>query len=524
MRSVERRTVLGGLVGVAASCALPRGLRAEDLPAPLADVQKQYYNFMRGLLLSPNAGEPLLVLNNTITPFDADPNTPYFNQHLFRMYADQTFSSSASSFITPGAMNQSGRFSSLYRDVISIAASQVDQNHPEIAQVVTDLQSRRSAAQRAFNAKDQEFTEQWQQIAASRGLQEGTREYALNYLKWLEDVRYVDQMADYSTEIDRLNSQITAVRRSKYTTSEIALLDNLDALSSSFDIARPRYAQTELDQAASGERLTDIMLADPKRTPAALFDRSPLILPIADLRSFLTNEGSRTFDSSRESRQISSGSESWFASGGASFFGWQVGAGGSGSSSYRRDVENSVSLNISFKNIQEIYIDRGQWFDPGVLQDPAVLALVRNLRQLESLKYAAVSLFVGRGLTMSLELKDSASAADWATQAIRGRGGASFFGFSFGASGGRDRTSQNFTSSATGAKITFADGDAVIRVLGARVEPLVQPPRQFSLQSLGLRQGLTEAPGRVEALTQELLSGRITYMDFQKRRIAIQGR
>lgn len=132
MLHIDRRAVTKGMLAVAVS-TLASNARAYDLPTALADVQKQYYNFLTGLVSSPNIKDPLLVLNNTITPLDVDLQTPYFNQQLFRLYADQTYSSPTSSFIAPGAMNQSGRFSSLYRDAISIAASQVDQNHPEIA-------------------------------------------------------------------------------------------------------------------------------------------------------------------------------------------------------------------------------------------------------------------------------------------------------------------------------------------------------------------------------------------------------
>lgn len=380
---------------------------------------------------------------------------------------------------------------------------------------MTDLQSRRSDAQRSLNEKNKQFDDQWAAVAKDRGLQPGTREYSLNYLKWLEDVRYADQMADYSTELDRLNAQITAVRRSKYTTSEISLINNLDSLSGSFDIARPRYAQTELDLISAGQRLTDLTLADPRQTPAALFDRSPLILPMADFKAFVTGTGGRSFDSSAESKQISSGSQNWYGSGGAGFFGWNIGGGSSGSSSYRRDVESSKALKISFKNVSEIYIDRGQWFNPGVLQDQKIFELVKNLSQLQYLKFAAVSLFIGRGLNMSLELKDSASNTDWSTQSINAQGGASLFGFSFGGGGGSSRTSQNFTSNANGLTVTFADGDTVIRVLGARVEPFLRLP--------------TAAPALAEFMEfqspiDDLTTGRISYIDFQKKRIAAQAR
>ncbi|MBF9234438.1 hypothetical protein [Microvirga alba] len=494
---------------------LTKGASAEDLPAALADLHAQYYNFLKALISSPNIQNPLIVLNNTITPFDADVQTPYFNQELFRLYSDQTYSSPYTSFIKPGAMNHSGRFSTLYKDAISIAASQVDQNHPEIAQVVTDLQGRRDDAQRAFSAKDNQFNDQWAAVAKDRGLQAGTREYALNYLKWLEDVRYADQMADYSTALDRLNAQIAAVRRSKYTPSELALLDNLDALQSSFDIARPRYAQTEIDMAASGERLTDLRLADPHQTPGALFDRSPLILPMADFRLFLTNQGGHDFDSRTESKQIGSGSSSWNASGGASFFGWSLGGGGSGSSSSRNEMRSLKGMKISFKNISEIYIDRGQWFNPGVLQDDKVFKLVENLKQLQYLKYVAVSLFVGRGLNLNLELQNSAANSDWSTQSINARGGASLFGFSFGGGGGSSRTSQNFTSNANGTTVTFEDGDQVIRVLGARVEPFLHVPET--------PQALADL-GKLRSSVDDLKAGKITYIDFQKQRLRAQVR
>ncbi|MCK1316807.1 hypothetical protein [Bradyrhizobium sp. 23] len=517
MPQLNRREFVLTSAAAAAVSGLPWShAHADELPAALADFQQKYYNFLGSLVSSPNIKDPLLVMNNTITPLDADPKTPYYNQELFRLYADQTFSSPTTSLIAPGAMNQSGRFSTIYRDTVGIAASQVDQDHPEIAQVVTDLQGRLTDAQKAFQEKDKQFNEQWADLSRSRGLQPGTREYTLNYLKWLEDVRYNDQMATYSTAIDRLNSQIRTVRRSKYTASQVALLDNVDALDSSFDIARPRYAQTELDQLEAGQRLTDLTLADPHQTPAALFDRSPLILPIADLKKFLTGTGGRSFDSTTQSAAISSGSSSWSGSGGASFFGWSVGGGGSGSSSYRKDVESSKALKLSFKNVDEIYIDRGQWFNPGVLQDKSTFELVKTLTQLQYLKYVAVSLFIARGTTLSLELKNNASSSDWSTQSFSGHGGGSFFGFSFGGGGGSSRTSSNFTSDANGTTITFADGEDVIRVLGARVEPFLQIPASNALAA-------SDIPDLSGAVA-DMKAGKITYLEYQKRRAAIPSR
>jgi hypothetical protein len=510
-----RREFTHALGAIATATTINKGWAA-DLPAVLADVQAQYYNFLTTLVSSPNVKDPQLVLNNTIVPLDADVNTPYFNQELFRLYADQTYSNPFQNFITPGAMNQSGRFSTLYRDSISIAASQVDQNHPEISQTVADLQSRRSDAQKAFNAKSKEFDDQWAQIAKDRNLTAGTREYTLNYLKWLEDVRYADQMADYSTEIDRLDAQIGALRRSKYTVSESSLLDNLDALDKSMNLARPRYAQTEIDDTASGQKLTDTTLADPHQTPAALFDSSPLILPIADLKAFILNPGGRAFDTLTTSHQISTGSSSWYGSGGGSFLGWGIGGGGSGASSYSTDVSSMKSVQLGFKNIAEIYIDRGQWFNPGVLQDPNIYKLVKTLPQLAYLKYVAVSLFIGRGLTMTLHLGHNASNSDWSTQSINAQGGCSFLGCSFGASGGSSRTSSNFTSNADGATVTFSDGDNVIRVLGARVEPFLAAVRPTAVLNAADSATSNE---KLTADVNDLMSGKLSYIEFQKAKI-----
>ena len=429
------------------------------------------------------------------------------------MYADQTYSSPTQELKAPLSMNQSGRFSFIYAGAIAIAAAQVDQNHPEIATVVTDLQGRLDEAQKALNSKNSDFDTQWKTIWNQRGLVPGSQEYTLSYLKWLEDVRYADQMNVYSSSIDRLDAQIGALRRSKYTVQEAALLDNLDALSPSFNLARPRYAQNEIDAAADGHRLTDTTLADPHQTPAALYDSSPLILPIADLRAFLTNSGSRGFDTLTTSRSVSAGSQSWYGSGGASFGGWSVGGSGSGASSYNNDISSLKSVHISFDNVDEIFIDRGQWFNPGVLQDPATNKLVSGLSQLQYLKYVAVSLFVGRGLNMTLNLGHNASNSDWSTSTINAHGGASFLGCSFGGGGGSTHTSSNFTSNADGANITFKDGATVIRVLGARVEPFLINQRAAT-GSIDVQ----KSPA-FQAALQKFEAGSQTYISLQREKI-----
>src|SRR5256885_726324 len=122
-------------------------------------------------------------------------------------------------------------------------------------------------------------------------------------------------------------------------------------LSRSYNVARPWTPNAERSFKNNGTPLTELILADPRKLPAALFDSSPLVFPVGDLIAFLSGSGVRAFDTKTQSYQLDASSSSWTASGGGSFLGWSIGGSSSGSSSMSRSISTLSSLSIRFENI-----------------------------------------------------------------------------------------------------------------------------------------------------------------------------
>lgn len=519
---LSRRNFISSVsaASVAAGLGMARSTHANALPPQLATAKAQLYNFIK-LLAEGNGlgGSQRIVLNSTIIPFDLSAETPYFNEQMFRQYADRTFHGGTEALRESSPASQAERFSSQYRSILNLAAAQIDQHHPEIANSLAELDRQLTVASEQFNAKVLALEELWDRIAESRKLKPGTPDFELQRITWMAQVRYGDQIQRYSENIDALGLKIDAARRKVYTPAEMAVLENLSVLSRAYNINRPWNAQTERSWKASGMPLNDILLSDFTRLPPALFDSAPLVMPIGDLTAFLAGKGKRTFDTMTASSTMDSGTDSWSASGGGSFMGWSLGGGGSGSSSFSKSMSKLNSIKIGFENIAEYLVDRSAWFNPAVLQDPATRKLVNNRRELNNLEYISVGLIICRGLSLELKFSEKVNSADWSQSSISAGGGASFCGFSFHASGGRSSTRTSIKSDEAGTTVTFTDDGNVVRVLGVRVEPF--------LAGKGVSErveSLTVNNAGLKAKFDALKTGKENYIDFQKAKVDTMNR
>ncbi len=495
---------------------------AVDAPSALADAEAKFYNFLVEIANGQGVtSSQRLVINSTIVPFDIAEDTPFYNEELFRQNSDRTFGGAIGSIQGSTAVFQAARFSSQYRAVLSVAAARIDQNHPEIRNSLEELFSQLSTATTKLVNKNNEIENAWIQVATARKLDPQSKDpkavsdYYAQRVTFYAQARYADQVQTFSDDIDRINAQIQATRAKVYSPSEQAVLENVSNLSSAYNIYRPWNAQTERGYKDAGTPLTPLMLANPLVLPPSLFDSSPLVMPVGNLVAFLSASGVRAFDTSKYSSRLETGTDTWVASGSVGLFGISLGGGGSGSSSFSRSVSKLSTYDVSFKNVAEYFIDRSAWFNPGVLQDPAVLKLVGARPELNNLQYVSVSLIVARGLTLRLHFSEAVKASDWSQQSFNAQGGASFFGFSFGASGGSTKTRSTITVDTNGTTVTFQDDDKLARVLGARVEPFVTPPK---IPPQGIND-LVKGDAALDQAFKEFSKGQRSYLDLQKQRL-----
>ena len=148
---------------------------AADVPPALADAQARFYSFLVDIANGQGVtSAQRLVINSTIIPFDIVSDTPFYNEELFRQDADRTSSGAVGSIEGSTVVSQAPRFRSQYRAVLTIAAAQIDQNHPEIRHSINELHNQLSAAITRLVNKNNEIENAWVQVAAARHLTDPT--------------------------------------------------------------------------------------------------------------------------------------------------------------------------------------------------------------------------------------------------------------------------------------------------------------------------------------------------------------
>jgi hypothetical protein len=471
-------------------------------------------------------------MNSTIVPFDIAMDTPYYNEELYRLYADHTFRNSINGLIgNKNANFQPQRFSNQYKSLIRQAGSKIEQNHPEIEKQIRPLIVSADKARKELNKKISGFEDQWRMVATARGLDLTSKdptainEIYLQHVTWLNAMRYREAIGIYTDQIDSLNAQIDTIRRSVYSLSEQAILSNLNNLTESYYLPRPWNASTERSSKAAGFPLTDAYFADPRHVPGNLYDISLQILPVGDLTSFLTASGIRSFASTDSISTTTISDSRWGGGGGGgvSFFGLTIGggAGASGSSSYRHAVSTLNEFKVGFGNVSEYFADRTAWFDPAVLQDSKFQKMVKGRPEFDNLNYICVSLILARGLNLELKFSEAVNKTDWSNSAVDAQGGISFLGYRFGGQGTSSGSTTTIKVDTSGTVVTFTDGPTVCRVLGARVEQILNEnaPQTSKLRQVDNLKLLMDKDAHFQAVVKDFAAGKKSYVELQGARI-----
>ncbi|MDW9408566.1 hypothetical protein GOB18_07860 [Sinorhizobium meliloti] len=447
--------------------------------SPLQTALDVYYEFLAGIAEANGGTTNKLVVNNTITSFDISTDTPYYNDGLFRAFADRVYLSSPEGF---GTAFKADRFSVHFERLVRTAASGIDGKYKDIMPTVRALQKEMSLETTALSNRVSEISENWSKLSTSLGLTNTDSDYEMKFISYLESIRYADQIKQYSINIDSILTSIDAVRRSAYTPSEQLLLDVMAQLTDTRKVARPLRPQFE----RSVPDVNELTFANPLARVEAVCDIAPGAYPMGDLVKFLQVDGVKDVEITKGKESLVKHEKDWSASGGGSFsfgfFSIGGGAGGSGHSSFVESIKKTSSLHLSFQNIAEVLVDRGIWFDPAIFTDMELAKTLSRIPSYERLQYVPVSLIIGRGLTLKLRFDDSISTESWSKQSFSASGGVSIFGFGLGGRGGNSRYDYDLEIDTDGKGVKFIDHPQMTRILAVRVEELAKVTPESALQ------------------------------------------
>lgn len=493
-------------------------LTFEDSPLP--DALNIYYSSLRALCAANgfNGNDDRLVLDNTITSFDIAQDTPYFNEGLFRRFADRVYTV-GSEDVVPAS--QADRFSYIYDNLLRSVAVQIDQRHPEIIPKIEELRGLLDKETKAFSETMKVIENNWSEIAERRKLDKEANpsDYMIQQVKYYEDVRYPDRIKEHSSRITDWVMRIEQVRRAAYTPAETLFLNTVAEMAETKKIARP--LRPTFEKTTQGAN-SDLFYADRTKTPEALCDISLPIYPLGDLVKFITDTGER------EPINIQKGTsfthkhdESWSGGGKASIpifnVGIGFGGGASGSSSFIKNVKTAIGISIKFENIAEVLVDRGYWFNPGLFDEPGISdMLFKHDGIIKRLRFAAASLIICRGLTLSMSSSEEFDNETWSTKNIKAKGGARFMGFKFGGSGSRTENDYTLTTSDDKRTVTFKDNSNLCRLLGVRLVDFAKPREDTAIiEALPI-----DAPRSrflSEVALKDLFSGKASYREIYAR-------
>jgi uncharacterized membrane protein YgcG len=464
---VERRRPLGSIASSDVSISVK--------DSPLPDALDMFYDFIIGVARQNGyqPGKDKMLVNNTITSFDIAQDTPYFNEELFRAFADRCFTDSPD---TVGPANRTDRFSYNYDLVVKTAASRIDQKYPQIIARTRELETNLQTETDRLVARRSVIGRQWKDLCVASGIDTSDPDYELKYVTFLSQIRYADQIDQYTKNINMILAAQDAVRRSAYSDIEQRLLDVVYALNITAAEGRPRRPNYE--RTVPG--VNELSFSNPDKLDQHIFDVAPAAYPLGDLSAFLTRSGTRNLSIGKSFTGTYKHDQSWSGggSGRASFFGISLGGGGgsSGSSSFTQTISKTNSIDISFANVADYLVDRDVWFNPSLFQNEDLLKSLSKIPGYSRLQYVSVSLVLARGLTLTLKFDSGVDSNSWSKQNFQASGGASILGFSLGGGGSNSRYDSTVEVSGDRKSVTFKDDPQLVRVLGVRLERVIPAP------------------------------------------------
>lgn len=433
---------------------------------------EQYYKELTNII-GLREDQPIL-LNNTITTFDIVSEAPFYTEGVFRNFADRKYKVSPRDI---GSAIEADRFSFEYERVLDIASTKIDAAvSEEVRLKISNLKREIRRVNKDLVAFEKEIIKDWNEIALNEGLKPETPKYELRRLNYFESILYADQKKGFTEEIEEYQRAINNLRESAYTPAQQKLIRAVDELSETYKVARPWNIYFERDFPDS----TVLTFADPTVRSRQFCDVSPSIYPGSNLIKFQERGGEKREISVTEKTQHNElHTRTWSAAGSASFslFGLRFGGsgGGSGSSSYKKDFESLKSFSMDFAGIDEVYANRGLWFDPSLFSNEELKPIFDKIPGARDLGYVAVSLIIGRGLTLKLDFKETVETESWTRRRFNGRGGVSIFGYRFGGSGSTTSYDYDFKLSEDKKSVEFKDDPRHCRVLGVRLERIHHP-------------------------------------------------
>ena len=299
-----------------------------------------------------------------------------------------------------------------------------------------------------------------------------TIEYDLEKVNYYNTSGLASQIAEIFSDILAKNGTIQSIKESAVPSEYRSLLRINDIVrSAEYKLYRPRRPNLEESGEMTYTQLL-LLLSNARAVQGLLtiVDSSEDMQPFTDLSSIF-KDGVRSFTIERSVEDFEEHDVDWSASASGSYFSIvKASASASYSKSIKKSFESTNKISMGFKNINEYYTARGDWFDTSIFDLDVVQDVLKRKPELAANTSVAIaSVFVGRGLEIGFTFSEASAYEEMKEFKSEVGGSATIGFFSFGGKGtyrSRDYKQENRDES---QEIVFQDGDDACRILGVRV-------------------------------------------------------
>ncbi|RFU44474.1 OmpH family outer membrane protein [Paraburkholderia sp. DHOC27] len=410
-----------------------------------------------------------LALLGMISTFELIPDTELYDQFIFRSWVDRSIINSPTD---PGSPSFMSRYSTTYQEMLLQATLAIDSElSAEVrAQIETKMQDI-TVQQQKLEAELDRVRTAWNKVAAAEGLTDPTSvDYAVaqtgfysTELEYSKITQYRTAIGGYLEDIDKLRAkQLSADDRNLIAIHQYCEFDE-------YKMIRPKTPDIE----RKIPQLNAATIDNPLVYGTVAFEMGQDILPSISLPAFLSRGTYHGIELSASRTASLTHESEWRGSLGGSFDFFQLNVHEGAATKVTEVIKRVGKLEIGFQNIEEIFAIRGQWFSIGAFSHPAVLsALKKNPKGLKApLTYLVLSAIVVRGIAITVHFENS---DDWDTFTQHsGSGGGSIFGIPIGLGVGHGDSATEQGRNRQDSTITFGDTPLQCRVVGFRVQQVI---------------------------------------------------
>ncbi len=416
-----------------------------------------------------------MLLINTITPFDIYDDTPFYNENVYRAYANIVVAASLLVTDPTSGVGLRDRFGHYYERVVKEASGRVERQHltPEARTHILSLENDIDGLRTKRDGKERDLAAAWTLHYQALGLKPNSVEFDLERINYYNSSGIATQVSDIFTEIITKVAEIQRIKEG-VVPNDLRILVTLDSIirSKEYKMYRPPRPQLERSGSVTYWELAKFLATARNVTSVGdVVEEGEQILPFTNLGGIF-GAGERSFTIKKGVTDIERHDLDWSVSGSGRKFGiFKAKA----SASYSRKIEESLKstneISVSFANVDEFLVNRRDWYDASIFAIPVVRDVLESNRILaDNTRNAITSVFVGRGTAVGFKFEEKTHYQE--IRDIKGKiGGSATIGFlNFGGKGNYHKYDFELEDREQEQTITFKDGPEVCRVLGYRVD------------------------------------------------------